>query len=358
MFSTLFHIVHYLKQKVFTKQSSSLPQLETNDADRSAFFHSINCHDLVWAKMPLSDSELKRIPPGHEIRPYFIVAKQINSVLAFACTSTPQRTLPAHQYYPCIDFSKRFYKSSFMLLHNLVTLPAENLLKIMYTAKPKDVEQIEKRLYLTRQYGNTAMPMLNIAFAISKGDIVIYQHWETAVYYIYQEDNTNLYGIRLRKKENITSIPKSKPFYLTIKKTTYQFDFTQRTMIPKTSNLELIGLTTKTQQIEIEHLKKKVKVIIPTPAQSDHLEANYTKGAMFSDRSRQIYTLLYIYNDRPYGIKNDLDKKNPCMIRIKNLQAMDYIGMRNMDDVNRMIDKLLCKHIDPHHILSEVRKKQ
>lgn len=41
----------------------------------------------VWAKMPLSEEELKKIPHGHEIRPYLIVAEEKDFYYALPCTS-------------------------------------------------------------------------------------------------------------------------------------------------------------------------------------------------------------------------------------------------------------------------------
>jgi len=55
--------------------------------------------DVIWAKMPLSENELKFVPKGHEIRPYLIISinNEEKNYLALESTSDKGKIIP-HSY--------------------------------------------------------------------------------------------------------------------------------------------------------------------------------------------------------------------------------------------------------------------
>lgn len=71
----------------------------------------------VWAKMPLEPEELKRVPLGHDVRPYLIVAEAEEFYYAFPCTSK-------------VFTNKNRYENSKLIIRNQNTESGKSLVQL------------------------------------------------------------------------------------------------------------------------------------------------------------------------------------------------------------------------------------
>lgn len=117
-----------------------------------------NIYRTVWAKMPLEPEELKRVPLGHDVRPYLIVAEEKDFYYAFPCTSNVFGNKT--RYGNCkLILRDQFTESgkSLVQLDKAYILPKKNIYydeNYGYTLPPDKINELLKKLKANNKFAH------------------------------------------------------------------------------------------------------------------------------------------------------------------------------------------------------------
>ncbi|MBR2289543.1 MAG: hypothetical protein IJ867_02790 [Clostridia bacterium] len=160
---------------------------------RYNFFRKLEPGDIVWAKMPLSRKDMKLVELAHQTRPYLIVHKSRFYIYAFQSSSKKWNKAYSYQEYRINRFRYQIPKDSFITLKKVYKIPFWNVKSGYIHLQEIDLKNIQKRLQiLDCKYGYP------VSFRVDEGDVVQIQD---QFYYVYAEDNTNLYCLIVYPKK-------------------------------------------------------------------------------------------------------------------------------------------------------------
>ena len=145
-------------------------------------FENIQVGEMIWAQMPLNKKELSEIEESHRIRPYLIVKKEKNFLFCYQSSSKSRKQYNNYEEYCLNKLKYKNKKDSWLDL--------------------KSIKRIEKRICIEQNRGNSEVIKFNKSIYIEIGDVILYNE---KLYYVYSEDNVNIYcfEIHKRKKENV-----------------------------------------------------------------------------------------------------------------------------------------------------------
>lgn len=109
---------------------------------------------LVWAKMPLSEEELKEIPSTHQIRPYLLCLEKEDSFYAFPATSKFYKEISRYENEKILLRNVIDYRKSLVNLSRVYILPKENILSDEYLIEAENINEIIKKIQANFEYGN------------------------------------------------------------------------------------------------------------------------------------------------------------------------------------------------------------
>lgn len=119
------------------------------DEEQIGLFEDLDFGDIVYAKMPLTASELEQVPEGHQARPYFVVGKRGRYVLAVPGTSKEKfgrdvYVRKAYLYPTLYRYGQEYdnYKNTYFVMSNVVRLPQCYLEYYWGTTNKKECEAL------------------------------------------------------------------------------------------------------------------------------------------------------------------------------------------------------------------------
>jgi hypothetical protein len=141
-------------------------------AENMCLFDQLEVGDMVWAKMPLSEEKLAKIPYSHRTRPYLVIAKAENVIYAYQASSHKRSCLNNYSNYGINQVKLGYDKNSWINLYELYEVPAENLLCKMRHLNVHDLEMIAKRLTVLKNNGLEVKATFDVPFKFSIGDVL------------------------------------------------------------------------------------------------------------------------------------------------------------------------------------------
>lgn len=191
-------------------------------------FENIQVGEMIWAQMPLNKKELSEIEESHRIRPYLIVKKEKNFLFCYQSSSKSRKQYNNYEEYCLNKLKYKNKKDSWLDL--------------------KSIKRIEKRICIEQNRGNSEVIKFNKSIYIEIGDVILYNE---KLYYVYSEDNVNIYcfEIHKRKKENVIEEN------IIINRKTYYTNFKELKAINRKDKMEINNIAYKDEVLEI--LKKK-----------------------------------------------------------------------------------------------------
>lgn len=156
--------------------------------------NNLKVGDLVWALMPLSKHELKKIEKSHQIRPYLIMEVNENSFKAYPCSSKLHAKRLTNIYMLDKDVYK-MKKDSYINLYAIEELPKENFVNSYRSLNENDKFKMNELLKICKS---------NYRFEIKKnveeGDVVSF---DQNLYYVYSMNGKmNCYKLRETRNGN------------------------------------------------------------------------------------------------------------------------------------------------------------
>lgn len=195
----LKYYIEYIKIK-YNKLISWLLCKPTISNEQTELFESLKPGDIVFASMPFSDRVMASIEKGHRNRPYLVVGKENDRVLAYPCSHKKRKgtskrvtyclSKDVYKWYSSHGIIKKSIHDSWISLEMVHRLPIQNLHYKSMSINEHDKKQIERKIVMIINQGKR-LARFNCAFDIAVGDIVSKGNKR---YYVYQVDKDFLFG--------------------------------------------------------------------------------------------------------------------------------------------------------------------
>ncbi|MCI8621061.1 MAG: hypothetical protein HFJ50_04815 [Clostridia bacterium] len=237
------------------------------DTSQKKLLNSIKIGDLVWAKMPLSKKELKKIEESHRIRPYLVISKDSHNIWGYPSSSSSRQNKGFNNYEEyCIPKTRyNQNKSSWISFLKPYKIPVCNLVSKYRSLSIFDLRNIQKRLILCNSK-NIDLILDNL---FETGDIV---SKNKKLFYIYSADNSFLYSFSIRKKS-----PKDNKKYIKIivNHKTYYADFENLYSFKRIENIQIKDIAYRAEigtiALQLKQFRYNKRKLCTAPAEKTHI---------------------------------------------------------------------------------------
>ena len=131
----------YIVQKTFVRKRrrdknedkrffESIVNVIKANKDQKCLLNSLCQGDMVWARMPLSNSELGKIKIGHRIRMYLVIWKDFGNIYAYQSSSKRKSELNNYEIYIINRCRYSNKKDSWIDLTRIVKVPVNKKIEI------------------------------------------------------------------------------------------------------------------------------------------------------------------------------------------------------------------------------------
>lgn len=288
---------------------------------------------MLWCSMPLPRKQLKLMEQSHRIRPYLVVYKEQNFLLCYQCSSRDREELNNYQKY-LIDAKKyKTKKDSWIDLTEIIKIKIKNIQSTYIRLNQIDIKNIEKRIKINQFKGNSNLINFNEPIYLETGDAVIKGDTN---YYIYSEDNVNVYGFKIQKKRK-----EDQEFEkIIINRKTYYTNFKEFKIINRNDNVRITNIASKKEILEIFNKKKKLKICKEVYKSLNNNKNEFAVGSTFQYGNS---TVMYLYsnNQKYYGVDLLWYIIKPRIFEIKNIQRRKLIEIKNLKEINKVLEILM-----------------
>lgn len=309
-------------------------------------FSKIQIGDMLWCMMPLSKKELRKIEVNHRIRPYLVVKKEENFLLCYQSSSKNREQMNNYEKY-CINSGKyKNVKNSWIDLTDIKRIRIKDIQLEFIKLNQIDIKKIEKRICIGQNRGNTELIRFNEPIYIEEGDVITK---DKKLYYVYAEDNINIYCFRVQKKNNGDKKLKE----IKINKKTYYTNFKELATIKRNDEIEISNIAYKEEILQILDQKKSLKIrAYPKIEENEKREKNkFEIGSVFQyGNSTVMY--LYSYDNKHYGVDLLWYTIKTRVFEIKGIQQRKLIGTKKLEEINKILEFLIEKNAQN----SEIKK--
>lgn len=290
--------------------------------------------DMVWARMPLPDCELRKIKESHRIRPYLVMWKDFGNIYTYQSSSKRKSELNNYEKYRINGLRYDNKKDSWIDLTKIIKVPVNCLMRKFCFLRKPDFMMIEKRLKIQMNRNKEIKKTFNVSFRFIEGDIIIHN---STKYYIFTNNNGKIYCYMLTKKLNSISDNVKK---VKINGKLYYIYFDNRIVIDENASMEIVDIATVDEVLEINRLKKKIK---PKKKSVVNIEA-YKTGTVFKVKNKEIM-YLYESNGSCYGVDLLMYKAFPKVVSIYKPSTREILEIYDDEKVNGII-KYLVRNLE------------
>ena len=299
---------------------------------------------MLWCNMPLPKKQLKEIEESHRIRPYLVVEKGTNYLLCYQSTSKNKEKLNNYQKYFINSKKYKIKKDGWIDLTAIKKITIKNIQSSYIKLDQIDIRKIEKRISINKFKGNSNLIRFNEPIHLEIGDVVVKNE---ITYYIYSEDNVNIYGFKIQKKNR----ENQKLEEIKINKKIYYTDFKEFKTINRNDNVDIINIACEKEIIEI-FSKKSVAKQKNNEKINKALESKEIKFEIGSTFQYGKSTVMYLYFDKGkyYGVDLLWHRIRPRIFEIKEIEKRKLLGIKKLDDINKILEILMEKNMQNHKI--------
>lgn len=216
--------------------------------------------DLIYALMP--DNEVReKLELSHQKRPYLVIDKKDNKLLAYSLSSSRYFTCSGLETYKLTKYNNDELKNdSYINLKEKVELPINHILSYIGETELTDLDEIQRRIYFINKETSS---VTTLVYKPTIGDIVPYNK---ALWLIY-DIGEKKYGCVLvkqstsNKRANVTNIKSNSNEYLVYyKKNAFYF---------KDKEYEVVDIVDK------KYINKVIKRLSPLKDSKDFVNMKY-----------------------------------------------------------------------------------
>lgn len=295
-------------------------------------FQETQIGDLLWCKMPLPKKQLKQIEESHRIRPYLVVEKGPNFLLCYQSTTKNRKEMNNYQKYLINGKKYRKKKNSWLDLTKVEKISIKNIQSPYIKLNQIDIKKIEKRIWISQCRGNSDLIRFNEPIYIEIGDVVVKAE---KTFYIYSEDNVNIYGFEIQKRN------KNKQEFETIKinKKTYYTNFKEFKTINRNDIFDVVNMANEDEIVEIFN-KKSAKRLKNNEKPNKTLSKNRNEFEIGTTFQYGNSTVMYLYsdNEKYYGVDLLWYRIKPRVFEIKEIEKRSLVGMKSLEEINKILE--------------------
>ncbi len=258
-------------KKLFTRLKYYILSLfRTKNGQAVKIFNTVQSGDVVYCLMPLNDHILKKIEKDHRVRPYVIIDKRDDHLIAFQCSTSYIPKGPRYSYHTlkAARYEKR--RDSYIDLTRTYMIPYRNIRSYFMTVDHNDQAIINKKLDMLAKRNGTDH-RFKVKAVPSSGDII---DINGRSYYIHRVKDGKMLAIPTVTEKPKYRVDLKNGFYLDIKKASY---------IDLDADFRYIGMYGKTYQ---ELVQKRLEESHQRP---EHI---YPSGTIMNDGKNDV--LLYL----------------------------------------------------------------
>lgn len=334
--------------------------------EKKELFEKIEIGNVIYSRMPLDEEKLKTIPQGHEVRPYFVVGKKENSVIAYPASHKKPKNVSWKWIYVIYksrneiayknDYIVNNETNSYFNLKTYYEIPMENIINIFMIPAYGDTKRLERTLTILENEGNDVYKM-NIDFPINEGNII---KKGESLFYVYSSTRNQFYAHPIYinsnphiKNELIIELP-HEILYIDINnqvkldKDDYKYIIKEY----KRDVVETIELDKKNLKYELKKLSTEDKKTNKIKKQINNLKFYYIPGQIFYDKFyRDSFVYLYTLYDMHYGyVKSEIDSniQNIQIVETDDLYEFERMDRYNKDEIKSILSNQIKesnKHI-------------
>lgn len=302
-------------------------------------FQETQIGDLLWCQMPLPKKQLKQIEESHRIRPYLVVEKGPNFLLCYQSTTKNRKEMNNYQKYLINGKKYRKKKNSWLDLTKVEKISIKNIQSPYIKLNQIDIKKIEKRIWISQCRGNSDLIRFNEPIYIEIGDVVVKAE---KTFYIYSEDNVNIYGFEIQKRN------KNKQEFETIKinKKTYYTNFKEFKTINRNDIFDVVNMANEDEIVEIFN-KKSAKRLKNNEKPNKTLSKNGNEFEIGTTFQYGNSTVMYLYsdNEKYYGVDLLWYRIKPRVFEIKEIEKRSLVGMKSLEEINKILEFFVEKNM-------------
>lgn len=162
---------------------------------QEVLFDSIVPGDIVDAWMPLDHERMETVPQSHRHRPYFVVRKRPDCILAYKGSSKLREDKVGRQVL-IAKADYHVWKDGYMQLDRLEKIPAYCLIEKLDHLRDETMNEANRRLLILKNIGQRQYVVLfPVVTQFREGDIL---WWNRRLYYVYAIEDGQLFTFPLR----------------------------------------------------------------------------------------------------------------------------------------------------------------
>lgn len=288
-------VVNAIEQSIARKTDYSINQ--------KSIFDVAAVGDLIYALMP-DKQERERLELSHQRRPYLVVDKEEDKLLAYPLSSSKFYDCSGLETYKLTKYDNDELKNdSYINLKDRVELPINNILSYIGKIETNDLKEIQRRIYFINKVvvGPTAS-----AYKPTIGDIVSYNN---AIWLICDTGEKNYECILIKKR---TENKRADVIAIRSNNTEYLAYYKKSEFCPKNKDYYVIDIVDKAQ---VDKVARRL-----LPLRNNKAFVNM-KHCLFEYNNHQYYCYKII-NDYLlcYEVYSSKSKKNYKSIIINKKQ--------------------------------------
>lgn len=301
-------------------------------------FNKVKVGDMLWCKMPLSKLQLSKIEKNHRTRPYLVVKKEQNFLWCYQSSSKDRKKINNYEKYGINSGKYKNKKTSWIDLKSIKKIKIKNIQMEFITLNQIEIKKIEKRICIGQNRGNIKLIRFNDPIYLEEGDVVVK---DDKLYYIYVEDNVNIYGFRIHKKLQKNQRMKS----IKINRKTYYTNFKELITIKRNEDIKIINIAYKEEMLLILDQKKSLKANTYNKIEENikRDKSKFAIGSVFQyGNSKVMY--LYSSGNKHYGVDLLWYSIKPRVFEIKEVQRRKLIETKDLEQMNKILEILMEKN--------------
>lgn len=349
----------YEKNQAFLEEKYSMESKEQ-------IFDEIQIGEVIYAKMPFREEKLEKIPPLHRQRPYIVVGKRENTLIAYPSShKTPNHQNEDHifrihsslnKYYHRAGEIFRSWTDSHYDLKKAHFIPIENIIEVFQIPEYSDIQRLERQLVMLKNKGKKVF-LMDIEFPIKEGDFLSFKKEN---YYVYSSYKDEIFAhIILKREDYFKRIKVKKPgliadgdIEITLNEENYVILAETREKLKKSDCKNLLFSASKREIEKIVEIKKQHKQMQKQFKNRDKILKQtkfwYNVGEILHFRyGYEKYLYLYSYKNVFYAIqweqyqefkeRKKTGAEYPYKIEIIKLtDGRDYDAREEMADMDIM----------------------
>lgn len=288
--------------------------------------HAVQCGDVVWCRMPLSEERLRQIPAGHQIRPYVVCQVHAQGIRAYACSSHAFHRVNEAKVCRIIGASYGIGKDTYVNTSRMWEIPDGSICQYYFHLDQEDIARIRRC--------RDARPAVR---AIGVGSMVRHQH---AVYYIYGARQGAFLALPMQKSESGQG-----PLF-SYHSALYRIDFSQTIRLDEDMPLQLLQQFSLSQISQIAKCRRQAQLARQRqPGMQREREAYrfvHPVGQMFSLGGTICFVYLFSIGHHAYGLR--LDEEGCSDYRLHREKRMAYLKAEEacgLEDLQEALDIML-----------------